>query len=195
MRQLRRLRTHGWPKLRAKPLRPPCEHFDGRGAFLGLETEGEGAFPVSESHQLLSWFPRTQARVPWRLPCQCLEVGLLWGPDLIPFVAGTLGDLGYRSSSVTAPCLSLSLWVSVVPAAEWVCRGDDSLLCLWSWGLASRVFPCEGHQSGHGPWERDCARQPVCTVGAGFGVLGPWTGAGQPGSSGTQINEMMRVWG
>lgn len=161
---------------------------------MGLETEGEKAFPVSESHQLLSWFPRAQARVPWRLPCQCLEIGLLWGPDLIPFVAGTWGIWDTDPPQSQHLALSLSLWVSVVPAAEWVCRGDDSLLCLWSWGSASRVSACEGHQSGHGLWGRGCARQPVCTAGAGFGVLGPWTGAGQPGSSGTQINEMVRVW-
>ena len=79
MRQLRCLRTRGWPRLRAKPPPPHCGYPEGRDAFLGLETEGEEASPVSESHQLLIWFPRAQARVLWGLPASVCRLDWFGG--------------------------------------------------------------------------------------------------------------------
>lgn len=93
----------------------------------------------------VSWFPGAQARVLWELPCQCLEVGLVWGLDLIPLCCSDPGGSEIQNLLSHNPLPCRSLWASVVPTAKWVCKGDGS--CP-AWGLAPRVSACEGHQSG-----------------------------------------------
>lgn len=164
---------------------PHCGYSEGRGAFLGLETEWEEAPPVSESHQLLSWFPGAQARVLWELPCECLEVGLVWGPDLIRLCCSDPGDLRYRTTSVITPCLASLSGPQLSPLLNGCVRVMVAVL-PGAWLQECQLMRDTSPGCMHCPCWLQCP-------GPLDGGWSAWLR--HPALSGTQINETVRIRG
>lgn len=133
----------------------------------------------------VSWFPGAQARVLWELPCQCLEVGLVWGLDLIPLCCSDPGDLRYRTSSVITPCLAALSGPQLSPLLNGCVRVMVAVL-PGAWLQECQLVRDTSPGCMHCPCWLQCP-----------GPLDGWWSAWlrHPALSGTQINETVRIRG